>query len=114
MPARSTRSISPRWGPSRRTNALIAELALEHRLPAVTASRRQAEAGLLMSYWSDLPEMFRRAADYVDRILAGADPGEMPIEQPTVFEFIVNLRTAAALGLALPPEIMLLATEVIE
>jgi putative ABC transport system substrate-binding protein len=95
-------------------DALIARLALEHRLPAMSSSRGQTEAGLLMSYAADDPTMFHRGAYYVDRILAGTDPGEMAIEQPTEFAFVVNLRTAEALGLALPPEIIVFATEVIE
>jgi putative ABC transport system substrate-binding protein len=94
--------------------ALIASLALEHRLPATSGFSELPAAGLLMSYGPDLPETFRRAAHYVDRILAGAQPGGMAIELPSAFEFVVNLRTAESLGLTLPPEIMLLATEFIE
>ena len=70
--------------------------------------------GLLMSYGSNLTFRYRRGAAYVDKILRGADPGELPIEQPTKFDFVINLKTAEALGITLPPAIMIRATEFIE
>jgi putative ABC transport system substrate-binding protein len=93
---------------------LIAALALEAKWPAVCAWRENAEAGALMAYSVDLPDIFRRAARYLDRILKGARPGELPIEQPTSFELVINLRTAKSLGLAIPPAILARADEVIE
>jgi len=86
---------------------------LRNRLPAIFASREMAEAGGLMSYGQDLAEHFRRAAGYVDKILKGTPPGKLPIEQPTVLEFVVNQRTAAALGLTLPQQLLLRADSVI-
>jgi putative ABC transport system substrate-binding protein len=92
----------------------IVELTLQHRLPALHPEREYVEAGGLMSYGPSLADLFRRAASYVDRILRGAKPGDLPIQQPTKFELIVNLRTAKTLGLALPESIPLRADEVIE
>jgi len=93
---------------------LIAALALEAKWPAVCAWRENAEAGALMAYSVDLPDIFRRAARYLDRILKGARPGELPIEQPAGFELVLNLRTAKSLGLAIPPTLLARADEVIE
>jgi len=92
---------------------LIAEFALNHRLPGIFEERLFVEAGGLMSYGPSFIEMFRRAATYVDRIFKGAKPVDLPIEQPTSFDLIINLKTAAALGLAIPPTILLRADKVI-
>ena len=93
---------------------LISELAMAKRLPTVHALREYAEAGGLMAYGADNAELFRRAADYVDKILRGAKPGDLPIEQPTKFELVVNLKTAKALKLTIPEAFLLRADEVIE
>jgi putative tryptophan/tyrosine transport system substrate-binding protein len=92
----------------------LADLALKNRLPAMFGFREFADAGGLISYGSSLREIFRRAASYVDKIFNGADPGNLPIEQPTRFELVINLKTAKALGLAVPPSLLTLADEVIE
>jgi len=93
---------------------LIIRLAHDTRLPTIFSSREMTEAGGLMSYGQDLAEHYRRAATYVDRILKGAKPGSLPIEQPTVLEFVINRRTAKALGLVIPPELELRADRVID
>jgi putative ABC transport system substrate-binding protein len=92
----------------------IIELAARARLPTVYEHRDFTENGGLVSYGPDLRAVFRRAAVFVDRILKGAAPGDLPIEQPTNFELVINLRTAAALGLAVPPPLIARADEVIE
>jgi putative ABC transport system substrate-binding protein len=92
----------------------IAELAVKHRLPSIYVTREYPEADGLMSYGQNITENFRRAATYVDKILKGAKPGDLPIEQPTIFELIVNLKTAKAIGLTIPQELMLRADRVIE
>jgi putative ABC transport system substrate-binding protein len=92
----------------------IAELAVKHRLPTVAGPREYVEAGGLASYGPDLPDLFRRAATFVDKILKGAKPGELPIEQPTKFELVINLKTAKALGLTIPQSLLLRTDEVIE
>ena len=91
-----------------------AEAALRHRLPSIGTYRPYAEAGYLMSYGPDTSDMFRLAADYVDKILRGAKPADLPVQQPTKFELIVNLKTAKMLGLTVPPSILARADEVIE
>ena len=91
-----------------------AEAALRHRLPSIGTNRRSAELGYLMSYGPDNSDMFRLAADYVDKILRGAKPADLPVEQPTKFELVVNLKTTKALGLTIPPSILARADEVIE
>jgi putative ABC transport system substrate-binding protein len=93
---------------------LIVDLAAKHRLPAIYAFREFAEAGCLMTYGPNNAELYRRAANYVDRILKGAKPAELPVEQPTTFELIINLRTAKALGLTVPSSLLLRADQVIE
>ena len=92
----------------------IAELASAHRLPSMFIAKHWVEAGGLMAYGADFPLMFRRAADYAAKILKGAKPADLPVEQATKFELIVNLRTAKALGIELPTGVLLRANEVIE
>jgi putative ABC transport system substrate-binding protein len=92
----------------------IAELAIKYRLPSITQSVIYAKAGGLMSYGQDLAEDYRRAAVYVDKILKGAKPGELPIEQPTRFRLVINAKTARALGLPIPQSLLVRADEVIE
>jgi len=83
-------------------------------VPSIYAGREYADDGGLMSYGANVPDNFRRAADYVDRILRGAKPGDLPIQRPVKFDFVVNLKTAQALGLTIPPAILARADEVIE
>jgi putative ABC transport system substrate-binding protein len=92
----------------------IATLALKYRLPSIFGTREYVEAGGLMSYGTKFTDLFNRCATYVDKILKGSNPGALPVQQPVTFEFIVNLRTARALGLAIPQSVLLRADEVIE
>src|SRR5215471_21504128 len=91
----------------------ILEFARTHRLPTVCGVRIYAEAGCLLAYAPDILEMFRRAAVFVDKILKGTKPGDLPVEQPVKFTLVVNLKTAQALGLTIPPTVLFQADEVI-
>ena len=93
---------------------LIAKLAIKHRLPAVYSNRELTEAGGFMSYGQEMADHYRRAATYVDKLLKGAKPGDLPIERPTVLELVLNRATAKALGLAVPNELLLRADRIIE
>jgi putative ABC transport system substrate-binding protein len=94
--------------------ARIAQLAIRHRLPTSAWTRELTEAGCLMSYGANLHDVARRAAYFVDKILKGAKPGDLPVEQPTKFDLVINLKTAKALGLAIPPSLLGRADEVIQ
>jgi putative ABC transport system substrate-binding protein len=102
------------WPVAGQNRRLIVDLAAKHRLPAIYAFREFAEAGCLMTYGPNNADLYRRAANYVERILKGAKPAELPVEQPTTFELIINLRTARALGLTVPSSLLLQADQVIE
>lgn len=94
--------------------AEVSKLAVEGRLPAIDARREFAEAGGLFSYGPSFTENLRRAAGYVDKILKGAKPADLPVQQPTKFEFVINMKAAKALGLTIPPSLLLRADRVIE
>jgi len=103
--------------PSPLTNqaaARIAQLAAQSRLPSMCPLREYAVAGALLAYGPNIPDLFYRAATYVDKILKGAKPADLPVEQPTRFDFVINLKTAQALGLTIPASVLQQATEVIE
>jgi putative ABC transport system substrate-binding protein len=97
-----------------RHRAQILDLMSKHRLPAMYTLRGFVDAGGLMAYGPSLPDLFRRAATYVDKILRGAKPSDLPVEQPTTFELVINMKTARALGLTMPPSLLLRADQVIE
>jgi putative ABC transport system substrate-binding protein len=94
--------------------ARLADLAVKNGLPSMSTQTQWVEAGGLMSYAASLPDLYRRAATYVDKILKGAQPADLPIEQPTKFELVINLKTAKVLGLTIPPSLLLRADQVIE
>ncbi len=92
----------------------IAEMALRNRLPAASLQRELAEAGFLLTYGADIPDLYRRLAGFVDKIFRGAKPADLPVEQPTKFELVINLKTAKALGVEVPTSLLQRADEVIE
>jgi putative tryptophan/tyrosine transport system substrate-binding protein len=92
----------------------IVDFATQQRLPSMFGQREGVDAGGLMSYGVSIPEMMRRGATYVDKILKGAKPGDLPVEQATKFELVVNLKTARALGLSIPPVLLATADDIIE
>ena len=92
----------------------LADLAAKRRLPTMFGVKGYVDAGGLMSYWANQADLYRRVASYVDRILKGAKPGDLPVEQPTKFELVINLKTAKALGLTIPPSLLQRADEVIQ
>jgi len=103
--------IQPLFSPH---NRIIIEIAIRHRIAVVTSYRDATEMGALMSYSADHAAYFQRAAGFVDRILKGAKPGDLPVEQPTQFEMVLNLKTAKALGITLPQSLLLSADQLIE
>ena len=92
----------------------LVDLAAKHRLPAVYQSREFVDAGGLMAYGPNFADLFRRAATYVDKILKGAKPADLPVEQPTKFELVINLKAAKALGLTIPQSVLGRADHVVE
>ncbi len=92
----------------------IAEMSLRNRLPAAAPQKEYADAGFLLTYGADVPDLYRRLAGFVDKILKGAKPADLPVEQPTKFELVINLKTAKALGLTIPPTLLARADAVIE
>ena len=102
-------------GPLMFTNGKrIAGLALKSRLPSIYNNRESVDAGGLMSYGADITDSYRRVAYFVYRILKGAKPGDLPVEQPTKFEFVINLKTAKQIGLTIPPEVLARASRLIK
>jgi putative ABC transport system substrate-binding protein len=92
----------------------IAEMAIRNRLPAASLQRELAEAGFLLTYGADIRDLVRRSAVFVDKIFKGAKPADLPVEQPTKYELVINLKTAKALGISVPPIMLARADEVIE
>src|SRR5205085_8476620 len=120
---KSSRALSPRWSETRPDAIIVqpslpskraAELALQHRVPAVSVPRWFADEGGLMSYSAIYADLFRKAAVYVDKILKGAQPADLPVEQPTRFQLVINMKTANALGITVPATLLARADEVIE
>jgi putative ABC transport system substrate-binding protein len=102
-------------GPQMFTNAKrIAGFALKSRLPSVYGRKEAVDAGGLMSYGADLADSYRRVAYYVDKILKGAKPADLPVEQPTKFELVINLKTAKQIGLTIPPEVLARANRLVK
>jgi putative ABC transport system substrate-binding protein len=101
-------------GRGRDAPMLLAELAMKHRLPSMFGYKASVVAGGLMSYSADYVELTRQAATYIDKILKGAKPADLPVQQATRFELIINMKTAKALGLTIPPALLVIASEVIE
>src|SRR3954447_10951064 len=93
---------------------LIADLAIKYKLATIGGIGEYVQAGLLLSYGPDIRDLFRRSASYVDRIIRGAKPSQLPIEQPTKFNLVINVRTANLLGVTIPPTLLARADEVIE
>ena len=106
--------IMPAGAAARVYRDLIIALAARHKLPAIYVDRSYAAAGGLLTYGPDYPDQYRRAATYVDRILKGEAPGDLPIQAPTKYELVINLKTAKALGLEVPPSLLARADELIE
>jgi putative ABC transport system substrate-binding protein len=98
---------------SRAQRARLAELSLQHRLPGMFGTRENVEAGGLISYAPDFADLTRRAATYIDKILKGVKPADLPVEQASKYELVINLKTAQALGLTLPPMVLFQADEII-
>src|SRR5207302_4185200 len=96
------------------TRDMIIRLTAQHRLPSIYNSRFEAASGGMMAYGTDSIDLYRRAASYVDRILRGAKPSDLPVQYPTKFELVINLKTAKAIGLTIPEAFLLRADEVIE
>ena len=103
--------MSPVFFPQR---TQVADLALKRQLPAICGLAQYAHAGALMAYGANLDDMFRQVALYMDKIFKGAKPADLPVEQPTKFELVINLKTAKALGLRIPPSLLQRADQVIE
>ena len=101
---------SPMYGTRKR----IVDFAAKNRLPAMYDKRRFVDRGGLMSYGANVHDIMRRVAFYVDKILKGAKPADMPVERPTKFDFVINMKTVKAMGITLPPSILVRATQVIE
>ncbi len=101
-------------GLSRAHRTRIIDFAAQRRLPAMYGQRENADDGGLVVYGANLRDLFRRAATHVDKILKGTKPNDLPVERPTTFDFIINLKTARALGLTIPPSVLQQATEVIQ